>query len=72
MSAHLAVARQDVLEEGGGNHTADLVAPTLCGGVDREDDDEEASAAPSAHLVPFAGEAQASHLHALAWIENVC
>lgn len=50
-SAHWAGAQQDVLEEGGGIHTADLVAPTLCGEVEDEDDEEEVSAAPSADLV---------------------
>lgn len=68
-SAHWAVARQDVLEEGGGIHTADLVAPTLCEEVEGEDDDEEeeVSAAPSAGMVTWAVGAQASHLLAWAW-----
>lgn len=68
-SAHWAGAQRDVLEEGGGTHTADLVAPRL--GVEVEDEDgddveeEEVSAAPSADLVTLAVGAQASHL--LAW-----
>lgn len=69
VSAHWAVAQQDVLEAGGGIHTADLVAPMLCGEVEGEDDDEEeavVSAVPSADLVTLAVEAQASHLHAWA------
>ena len=65
MSAHWAGARQDVLEEGDGNHIADLVAPMLCEEVEDEGDEEEVSAAPSANLVTLAVEAQASHL--LAW-----
>lgn len=65
MSARWAGACRDVLEEGDGNHIADLVAPMLCGEVEDEDDDEEVSAAPSADLVTLAVEAQASHL--LAW-----
>lgn len=69
VSAHWAVAQQDVLEEGGGIHTADPVAPMLCAEVEGEDDDdddeEEVSAAPSADLVTLAVGAQASHL--LAW-----
>ncbi len=69
MSAHWAGAQQD--EEGGGIHTADLVAPMLCGEgeveVEDEDDDEEVSAAPSADLVTWAVGAQASHLLAWAW-----
>lgn len=63
MSAHWAGGQQNVLEEEGGIHTADLVAPMLCGEVEDEDDGEEASAA--ADLVTLAVEAQASHL--LAW-----
>lgn len=59
---------QNVLEEGGGIHTADLVAPMLCGEVEDEDDDEvEVSAAPSEDLVTLAVGAQASHLLAWAW-----
>lgn len=65
VSARWAGACRDVLEEGDGNHIADLVAPMLCGEVEDEDDDEEVSAAPSADLVTLAVEAQASHL--LAW-----
>lgn len=47
------VSAQDVLEEGGGIHTADPVAPMLCGEVEDADDDdeEELSAAPSVDLV---------------------
>lgn len=66
VSAHWAVAQQDVLEEGDGIHTADLVAPMLCGGVEGEDDEEVVSAAPSADLVTLAVGAQASHF--LAWV----
>lgn len=67
VSAHWAVAQQDVLEEGGGIHTADLVAPMLCGEVEGEDDDEEVSAAPSADLVTLAVGAQVFHILAWAW-----
>lgn len=65
MSAHLAGAHQGVLEEGGGNHTADLIAPMLCEEVDDEDDEGAVSAAPSADLVTFAVGGPASH--PLAW-----
>lgn len=61
-SAHWAVTQQDVLEEEGGIHTADLVAPRLCEEVGGEGDDEEVSAAPSADLITSAVGAQASHL----------
>lgn len=67
MNAHWVEAQQDALEEGGGIHTADLVAPMLCGEVEDEDDDdeEEVSAAPSADLLTLAVGGQASRL--LAW-----
>lgn len=65
VSARWAAAQRDVLEEGGGIHTADLVAPMLCGEVEDEDDGEEVCAAPSAGLVTLAVGARASRL--LAW-----
>lgn len=65
MSAHWAGAQQDDLEEGGGIHTADLVAPMLCGEVEDEDEEEEVSVALSADLPTLAVGAQAFHL--LAW-----
>lgn len=66
VSAHWAAAQQDVLEEGGGIHTADQVAPMLCGEVEEEgDEEEEVSAAPFAGLVALAVRDQASLL--LAW-----
>lgn len=64
MSAHWAGAQQDDLEEGGGIHTADLVAPMLCGEAEDEDEEEEVSAALS-DLPTLAVGAQAFHL--LAW-----
>lgn len=66
VSVHWTGAQPGVLEEeGGGSRTADLVAPTPC--VEAEDEDEgEASAAPSAGLVTSAVGAQASRL--LAWV----
>ncbi len=70
MSAHWAGARQNVLEEGGGIHTAVPVAPMLCGEVADEDDDEEVFAAPSAALVTLAVGAQAFHLLAWAWTDK--
>lgn len=71
VSAHWAGARQNVLEEEGGIHTAGLVAPRLCGEVgDEDDDEEEVSAAPSADLVTLAVGVQASHLLAWAWKEK--
>lgn len=65
MSAHWPWEQQDVLVKGGGIHTADLVAPMLCGEVEDEDEEDEVSAAPSANLQTLAGGAQAFHL--LAW-----
>ena len=65
VSAHWAGAPQDVPEEGGGIHTAGLVAPTL--GAEGEDEDEEVSAAPSAGQVTWAVGAQASRLLSWAW-----
>lgn len=47
-SAHWAEVQQDVLEAGGGSHTADPVAPRLCEG--EEDEDEGVvSVGPSAN-----------------------
>lgn len=71
MSAHWAGAQQNVLEEEGGIHTADLVAPRLCAEVDDEGDDEEVSVAPSADQVTLVVGAQAFHLLAWACREKV-
>lgn len=63
MSAHWAWAQQNDFEEGGGTHTADLVAPMFCGVVGDEDEEEEAaSAALSANLPTLAVGAQVFHL----------
>lgn len=71
MSAHWPGEQQDVLEKGGGIHTADLVAPMLCGEVEDEGEAEEVSAAPSADLQTLAGEAQVFHLLAWAFMDII-
>lgn len=67
MSARWAWAQQSDFGEGGGTHTADLVAPMSCGaaGGEDEDEEEEDAAALSADLPTWAVGAQVFHL--LAW-----